>query len=79
MSFSDLVLLDSNFTKREVITAFPTLALLQQHEPSDIDGTNTGTDNHQQQHGHMQVLYPAIDLKGFIPPNFEQKQRAIDN
>ena len=79
MSFSDLVLLDSNFTKREVITAFPTLALLQQHEPSDIDGTNTGTDNHQQQHGHMQVLYPAIDLKGFIPPNFEQKQRSIDN
>lgn len=29
--------------------------------------------------GHMQVLYPAIDLKGFIPPNFAQKQRSIEN
>jgi len=56
MSFSDLILLNSNITKREVITAFPTLALLQQHKPSGIDGTNTGTDNQQQQHLHASSI-----------------------
>lgn len=69
MSFLDLILLHSNFTKREVITAFLTLTAMQiqqqQRKTSSICEI-------------MQVLYPVVNLKGFISPNFQHKQRLIE-
>jgi len=78
MSFSDIILLNSNFTKQEVLTTFPTLAQQNQSHTHTVNTQNTTHKSHQQD-GHMQVLYPAIDLKGFIPPNFAHKQRSIQN
>jgi glycosyltransferase involved in cell wall biosynthesis len=55
MSYADLICVNSNFTRNEVLRAFPTL-----NSKHDCD--------------KMQVLYPAIDLSKFIPPDFELKR-----
>jgi len=51
MSFSDLIVVNSKFTKGEVLQAFPSLS------------SSHGEDN-------IKVLYPAIDLSKFTPPDF---------
>ena len=61
MSYADLICVNSNFTKTEVISAFPSL-----------DKTQGGKDT------LMKVLYPAIDLNKFIPPDFARKQKLLD-
>lgn len=61
MSFADLICVNSNFTKTEVLGAFPSL-----NKPKD------GYD------AQMEVLYPAIDLDKFIPPDFARKQQLLD-
>ena len=51
MSYSDLLCVNSKFTKTEVLSAFPRL------------GTSTSNINDNDNLNSMQVLYPAIDLK----------------
>jgi len=62
MSYADLVCVNSEFTKMEVLRAFPSLR--KEVQVSDRDGRPLG----------MQVLYPSIDLDKFIPPDFERKE-----
>lgn len=63
MSYADLCCVNSNFTKVEVLNAFPQLA---KHHNDNDDSS-------------MQVLYPAIDLSKFIPPDFESKAELVLN
>lgn len=69
MSYSDLSCVNSKFTRAEVLNAFPRLAR----------ATNTNTHGDDNDNGidddNMQVLYPAIDLNKFIPPDFESKTK----
>jgi len=55
MSYADLICVNSDFTRNEVLRAFPSL-------------------NSKHDRVKMQVLYPAIDLSKFIPPDFELKR-----
>jgi len=70
MSFADLILVNSNFTKSEALRVFPTLAKKCLYNYDDT----VAKDAHTNEKGYIQVLYPAIDLKKFIPPNFAEKQ-----
>jgi glycosyltransferase involved in cell wall biosynthesis len=60
MSYADVCCVNSDFTKREVLKAFPQL--------------NTSSSKER-----MHVLYPAIDLKKFIAPDFESKKHLVLN
>jgi len=68
MRYADLVAVNSNFTRGEVAAAFPTLTC------SATSGTAA-----QQDDSYIQVLYPPIDLNKFIDPDFESKQRNVQN
>lgn len=59
MSYADLICVNSNFTRKEVLRAFPSL------------GTKQDRDK-------IHVLYPAIDLSKFIPPDFSLKRLLVE-
>jgi len=69
MRYADLIAVNSNFTKNEVSSAFPTLTV---SATADAQHANDGMDE-----GYIQVLYPPIDLNKFIEPDFEAKVRNI--
>ena len=63
MSYADLICVNSKFTKQEVMRAFPSIG---------------GGGTREQPSTCMQVLYPAIDLNKFIPPDFIRKEQLMD-
>ena len=67
MSYADLCCLNSNFTKAEVLKAFPRLL----NHYTRKNGENPPEDS------FMEVLYPAIDLDKFIQPDFESKKKLV--
>ena len=69
MRYADLIAVNSNFTRGEVAAAFPTLT----------SSATSGTTAAQQDDGYIQVLYPPIDLNKFIDPDFESKQRNVQD
>ena len=71
MSYSDLSCVNSKFTKREVLNAFPNAQSSSNHN------WNSKRENEDGKGDSMQVLYPAIDLNKFIPPDFESKTKLI--
>jgi glycosyltransferase involved in cell wall biosynthesis len=60
MSYADLVCVNSQFTRKQVLSVFPSL-----------------DDKLCQSHDKMKVLYPAIDLNKFVPPDFDAKQKLL--
>ena len=72
MSYADLICVNSNFTKTEVSRAFPSLK-----GNGGGDGDGGGVNANVNANNTMQVLYPAIDLNKFIPPDFTRKQELI--
>mmetsp|Transcript_26998 Transcript_26998/g.30881 ORF Transcript_26998/g.30881 Transcript_26998/m.30881 type:complete len:519 (-) Transcript_26998:55-1611(-) len=65
MSFADLTCVNSNFTRTEVLKAFP--KLVSHNKKKEKEDRNNS----------MQVLYPAIDLNKFIQPDFKSKTKFI--
>ena len=71
MRNADLIAVNSNFTRGEVATAFPSLT------SSATNVAATSTVSAQKDDGYIQVLYRPIDLNKFINPDFESKQRNV--
>ena len=76
MRYADLIAVNSNFTRGEVATAFPTLTSSATSAAPGGVALPAGT---QKDDGYIQVLYPPIDLNKFIDPDFESKQRNVKN
>ena len=71
MRYADLIAVNSNFTRGEVATAFPSLT------SSATNVATSSTVSAQKDDGYIQVLYPPIDLNKFINPDFESKRRNV--
>ena len=77
MSYADLICVNSNFTKTEVTSAFPSLKInLQKQKNGSENGTSDDADTDAD--SLMKVLYPAIDLDKFIQPDFARKERLLN-
>mmetsp|Transcript_8989 Transcript_8989/g.16953 ORF Transcript_8989/g.16953 Transcript_8989/m.16953 type:complete len:564 (-) Transcript_8989:26-1717(-) len=63
ISYADLVCVNSEFTRKQVLSVFPSL----------------DSKLCQEQKDKMRVLYPAIDLNKFVPPDFDKKQQILDD
>ncbi len=82
MSYADLCCLNSNFTKSEVMKAFPNLKEMEKKDDYFVNNKkkkNNKIISSSTTSSSMQVLYPAIDLSKFIPPDFESKTDLILN
>ena len=69
MRYADLIAVNSNFTRGEVSSAFPTLKASATGNIRRVDG-DTDKD-------YIKVLYPPIDLEKFIKPDFDAKVKNI--
>ena len=74
MSYADLICVNSKFTKEQVSLVFPSLQTSLSHLQEKDNNHDDNDNNHDDD---LQVLYPAIDLSKFIPPNFEHKQSLL--
>jgi len=74
MMYADGICVNSKFTQGEVLQAFPKLAT---HVNVNLTNSSNDDDHESNTAAGLRVLYPAIDLSNFIPPDDDQKTTAV--